>query len=92
MDSTFMPGITTLQQANRKWLLAQNIKAAVDIPDGCRRFYMLNPREKSLQVCRSHGADHCAYEWGPQIDPRWNPKQIEAYISGYCNIALDSNV
>jgi len=73
-------------------LLAQNIKAAVDIPDHCRRFYAANPRVKTLALCRLHGENHCGYGWGPQIDPRWNPKQIEAYISGYCNIAFDSDV
>jgi hypothetical protein len=47
------------------------------------RIYNTPPREKSLEMCRSHGADHRAYGWYPQYDPRWSPEQQEAYWAGY---------
>jgi hypothetical protein len=47
------------------------------------RYYHVPPQEKTLEACRSHGADHRAYGWCPQYDPRWSPEQQEAYWDGY---------
>jgi hypothetical protein len=30
-----------------------------------------------------------AYEWSPQLDPRWSPEQVAAYVDGYCGVPLD---
>lgn len=47
------------------------------------RYYSAPPEAKSLAQCRSHGDDHAAYGWSPQVDPRWTATQIEAYWEGY---------
>jgi hypothetical protein len=47
------------------------------------RSYQIPPQDKSIEQCRSHGADHRAYGWIPQYDPRWSPEQKEAYWAGY---------
>lgn len=47
------------------------------------RFYNELPANKSIDKCRSHGADHAAYGWSPQIDPRWSDAQKSAYAAGY---------
>jgi hypothetical protein len=47
------------------------------------RIYVVDPEDKSVQDCLNHGADHQAYGWTPQYDPRWSDEQIEAYWKGY---------
>ena len=47
------------------------------------RYYQETPETKSIEQCRSHGADHKAYGWNPQIDPRWSDEQKNAYVQGY---------
>lgn len=39
--------------------------------------------EKTMEECRSHGSDHGAYGWSPQIDPRWTAEQKAAYVEGF---------
>ena len=48
-----------------------------------RRFYQEPPEKKTPHQCESHGADHAAYGWLPQLDPRWSDEQIVAYRRGY---------
>lgn len=48
-----------------------------------QRYYHAGPTEKTVDQCRSHGADHAAYQWAPQIDPRWSDEQKSAYIEAY---------
>ena len=48
-----------------------------------RRYYQVPPDKKTIEDCRSHGNDHAAYKWSPQIDPRWSDEQKAAYIEGY---------
>lgn len=45
------------------------------------RFYA--ETNKTIAQCASHGADHRAYQWSPQIDPRWTAEQKAAYITAY---------
>ena len=47
------------------------------------RYYNIPPEEKSIQDCFNHGADHKAYKWAPQVDPRWNEEQKTSYWKGY---------
>lgn len=47
------------------------------------RAYKTPPEEKTIDRCRSHGADHMAYGWCSQPDPRWSDEQMQAYINGY---------
>ena len=47
------------------------------------RYYKQAPEDKSPEQCRSHGRDHRAYRWPPQLDPRWTDAQIDAYWKGY---------
>ena len=50
---------------------------------GWIRYYNTPPNQKTPEQCRSHGADHKAYQWSPQIDPRWSEDQKMAYAGGY---------
>ena len=47
------------------------------------RYYQQPPNEKTLEACYCHGADHIAYHWSQQIDPRWSEEQVAAYKRGY---------
>ena len=47
------------------------------------RHYNVPPEGKTIEACRSHGADHRAYGWGPQVDPRWSDEQKAAYWKGF---------
>ena len=47
------------------------------------RYYGEPPQRKSVEQCRQHGRDHGAYNWAPQVDPRWTEAQIAAYRAGY---------
>jgi hypothetical protein len=49
------------------------------------RYYHTPPEWKTLEDVASHGADHAAYKWTPQIDPRWSAEQVEAYRRAYSN-------
>lgn len=62
----------------------------IEIKHVNRRYYSEPPEAKSLGQCRSHGGDHAAYGWAPEVDPRWTAKQIEAYWEGY-NTQRDKN-
>ena len=48
-----------------------------------QRYYTVRPEQKSIEQCASHGSDHKAYGWSPQIDPRWSEEQKAAYIEAY---------
>jgi len=47
------------------------------------RYYHVPPEDKTVEDCGTHGADHVAYRWSPQIDPRWSAEQKAAYIQAY---------
>lgn len=48
-----------------------------------KKYYQVPPDKKTTEDCRSHGNDHAAYGWIPQIDPRWSDEQKAAYVEGY---------
>lgn len=48
-----------------------------------QRYYVDDPKTKSVTDCRNHGASHRGYGWCPQYDPRWSDEQIKAYWDGY---------
>jgi len=62
----------------------------VDCPHW-RWFYSVPPESKSLEQCRSHGADHASYAWSPRIDPRWSVEQKSAYVEGWNSIKQSQN-
>lgn len=47
------------------------------------RHYTVPPEKKLVEQCASHGADHAAYGWHPQYDPRWSEEQKNAYLNAY---------
>ena len=47
------------------------------------RYYQIGPERKTVEECASHGADHKAYGWLRQLDPRWSKEQREAYDVAY---------
>lgn len=47
------------------------------------RYYTVPPEQKTIAQCASHGGDHKAYGWSPQIDPRWSEEQKAAYVEAY---------
>ena len=55
----------------------------MSIKTGEVRYYIVDPTDKSVEQCRSHGSDHKAYGWYPRLDPRWSEEQIKAYREGY---------
>ena len=50
------------------------------------RYYQVPAKDKSVEQCASHGRDHKAYGWSPQIDPWWSDEQIDAYMTAYRNM------
>lgn len=52
------------------------------------RFYVEPPEKKTVDQCESHGRDHAAYRWTPQVDPRWSDEQKTAYSRGYPGLCL----
>lgn len=61
----------------------------ITIPHINTRYYYVRPENKSVETCRSHGADHGAYGWNSQLDPRWSEEQKMAYIEGYRSTCSD---
>jgi hypothetical protein len=53
------------------------------VPPHQTRYYHVPPERKTLEDVAGHGADHAAYRWAPQIDPRWSAEQVEAYRRAY---------
>jgi hypothetical protein len=47
------------------------------------RYYVTPPDQKTVGQCASHGADHAAYGWNIQLDPRWSEDQKAAYLKAY---------
>jgi hypothetical protein len=56
------------------------------------RYYQVPPEEKSVSQCASHGADHAAFGWCQQLDPRWNDEQIDAYRRAYATTPKPSSL
>ncbi len=56
---------------------------AGEIPHLNTRYYEVPPDQKTAPECESHGADHAAYKWIRQVDPRWSQEQVDAYLRGY---------
>ncbi len=78
--------MNSLQRANADYLRRQLLDR---IPEGCTRRYQTPPADLSLRNCWTFGASHMAYEWSPQLDPRWSPEQVAAYVDGCCGVPLD---
>ncbi len=49
---------------------------AGNIPTFNTRYYA--EKDKTVEQCASHGADHAAYKWSKKLDPRWNQEQVDA--------------
>lgn len=63
--------------------LTDPVTCEVKVPHVKVRYYAVRPANKSLELCRMHGADHAAYHWSMQVDPRWSKEQMTAYLCGY---------
>jgi len=46
-----------------------------------QRLYANHP--KTQAEIRWHGLDHRAYNWNPQVDPRWTDDEVKVYAEAY---------